>query len=283
MKKTFSFLSVARRLLCALFCILFLATPCRARAESEDTDRIHILLIGRDAGDGCARSDAMILCTFQPEKESLTLTSLLRDLYVRIPGYRDNRLNAAYAFGGSRLLKQTLQENLDISVDGCLEVDFAGFAGIIDLLGGVKLELRQDEADAINAAVPGGLKEGLQHLTGPQTLAYTRIRKLDADGDFSRTRRQRKVLAALLSDYKGADLSTLLSVAGEALPLIKTDMPRRQLLEYAARLLPGIKNLKVTSQHLPAAGTYAYRSVDNMSVIVADMAENQRILEESLR
>lgn len=249
----------------------------------EDSGIINILLIGRDAGESFSRSDSLILCSFQPEKGSLTLTSLLRDLYVKIPGYRDNRINAAYAAGGMPLLKQTLMVNLGIHVDGCLEVDFTQFSRIIDLFGGVALELRQDEADAINAAVPGELEEGMQWLTGSQALAYSRIRKLDSDGDFSRTNRQRKVLTALLKSYQDANLSALFSAVKEALPMMTTDMNRRELLNYAAEILPAVNDLKIASQHIPAEGTYAYRMIRDMSVIVADMEENHRILAESLQ
>ena len=122
---------------------------------------LNILLIGQDRKDGQvrARSDTILLCTFHKSEKTLTMTSFLRDLYVKIPGYKNNRLNAAYAAGGMKLLNQTLETNFGIQVDGNVEVDFTQFAQIIDLLDGVTLTLRQDEAEAINAAVPGNLKE----------------------------------------------------------------------------------------------------------------------------
>lgn len=242
------------------------------------TEALHILLIGKDSDTGSARSDAMILCSFWPEENRLVLTSLLRDLYVQIPGYRDNRLNAAYAAGGMSLLKETLSLNLGIGVDGCLEVDFAGFSRLVDALGGVTLTLRQEEADAINATVPGSLTEGQQRLTGEQALAYSRLRKLDPDGDFSRTRRQQKVLRSLLEGYRDADRRSLLSALKEVLPMLTTDMSRRTLLGYGRRILPGLKNVKITEIQIPAAGTYTFRRIRNMAVIVADMEENRRIL-----
>ena len=110
---------------------------------------INILLIGQDRrpGEGRARSDAMVLYTFNLKNGTLTMTSFLRDLYVKIPGYKDNRMNAAYALGGMRLLDDTLEQNFGVVVDGNVEVDFAKFETIINMLGGVDIKLTSAEAD----------------------------------------------------------------------------------------------------------------------------------------
>ena len=113
---------------------------------------VNILLIGQDRREGeeTARSDSMILCTSPRKTGDVTMTSFLRDLYVPIPGHRSNRINAAYSEGGTALLDDTLRENFGLHIDGNIEVDFSQFAQIIDLLGGVELELRKDEAAEIN-------------------------------------------------------------------------------------------------------------------------------------
>lgn len=250
----------------------------------EDSGLINILLIGQDRREeeSRARSDSVILCTFRPESGSITITSFLRDLYVQIPGHDGDRMNAAYAYGGMPLLKQTLQENFGIYVDGCMEVDFSRFSQIIDLLGGVTMELRQDEAEAINEAVPGSLTAGTVHLTGEQALAYTRIRNLDADGDFSRTGRQRKLLAALLDSYRDAGILSILSVVADMLPMISTDLESKQILVLAARLFPLLDNPTVVSQRIPADGTYAYSTIRGMEVLTADMEQTRKLLRETL-
>ena len=173
---------------------------------------VNILLVGQDRREGeeTARSDSMILCTYHRKTGDLTMTSFLRDLYVPIPGHSSNRINAAYSEGGTELLNDTLRENFDLHIDGNIEVDFSQFAQIIDLLGGVRLELREDEAREINKETGSDLTAGIQTLNGEQALTYARIRKLDADGDFSRTSRQRKVMNALLSQYRNIKWSDLL-------------------------------------------------------------------------
>lgn len=276
-----------RRLLC-LFSVLLLLGPLCVQAigpaETDNTDDtlIHLLLVGRDASsDDISRSDSMILCSFHPESKQITLTSFLRDLYVPIPGQENNRINAAYAYGGMELLQQTIEENFDLTIDGCLDVDFSQFSQIIDVLGGVTLELRQDEADAINRRVEGNLTEGTHLLTGEQALAYSRIRNLDRDGDFSRTQRQRKLLTSLLDSYRNASLITILSVIMEALPMVSTNLENRQILALTGKLFPFLKDPVIISQRLPADGTYRCQRIRDMEVLVADMEELRRHLHRS--
>ena len=245
---------------------------------------INILLIGQDRrpGEERARSDTMILCTLDEREKKLTMTSFLRDLYVSIPGYRSNRINAAYTAGGMALLNQTLESNFGVAIDGNIEVDFHQFPKIIDLLGGVTLELRQDEAEAINVSTQSRLSAGAQLLNGSQALAYSRIRKLDSDGDFSRTNRQRTLLEALLIRYRDAKPSELLQILEELLPMVTTDMPQDKILSLMAEFAPVLPQLEVRTQHIPAEGTYVYRKIRGMSVLVADMDAARALLQETI-
>jgi len=250
----------------------------------QDSGIINILMIGHDQKEGNApcRSDCMILCTFHKNSNQVTMTSILRDLYVSIPGHDSNRINASYALGGMELLKQTLKENLGLHIDGCVEVDFSRFSRIIDLLGGVTLELRQDEALRINKSVPGNLTEGANHLTGDQALAYTRIRNLDEDGDFSRTNRQRKVIHALLASYKETDILNALSIAAKVVPMLSTDMEYTRVISTIVDVLPILPGCTVVSQRIPADGMYTYSTIRNMSVLTADMNELNQYLAKTL-
>ncbi len=250
----------------------------------KGSDLVNILLIGQDRreGEGRARSDTMILCTFNKSTKTLTLTSFLRDLYVEIPGYKDNRINASYAAGGMSLLNATLEHNFGIHVDGNVEVDFNQFAKIVDLLGGVTIELQQNEANEINSTASGTVYSGPQLLNGEQALAYARIRRLDADGDFSRTSRQRKVINALLESYKSASLSKVLSLLDDILPMITTDLSDARIIAYATELFPMLSDATIVSQRIPADGHYAGRMINGMSVLVADMEASRQLLEDTL-
>ena len=114
-------------------------------------DIINILLIGQDRRkEKRARSDSMILCTLNKKEKTLTMTSFMRDMYVQIPGKKDNRINASYAMGGMELLDACLNKNFGVTVDGNVEVDFSGFQRVIEIMGGVEIELTSAEAKYLN-------------------------------------------------------------------------------------------------------------------------------------
>lgn len=270
--------------LCSLLpCIL----PVKAQAASpqpRNHDTVNILLIGQDRleGEGRSRADSLILCTFRRDARELILTSFLRDLYVPIPGHGGNRINAAYTFGGIPLMKQTLKENFDLELDGCVEVDFSQFVSIIDVLGGVELELRQDEAEHISLETGTQLSAGLQTLNGSQALSYSRIRRLDADGDFSRTQRQRKVLSRLLENYKNAHLVTIVRVLNQLRPMITTDLTAEEILHYALTLFPMLSDASTVTQQIPADGTYRDEVINDMCVLVANTNSVKKLLNSTL-
>ena len=254
------------------------------RIGGPGSDLINILLLGQDAREAGeqARSDSMILCTYNKATREVTMTSFLRDLYVPIPGHGNNRINAAYAFGGTSLLKKTIEQNFCIAVDGCIEVDFTRFSEIIDELGGVEMNLRQDEAEVINRQTGSALTEGIQRLDGLQALTYSRIRSLDPDGDISRTSRQRKIINSMLDSIRGVSLSDLSPIIGKVLPMLTTDLSRGQIFLYAVEILPQLSEVNIRSQKIPADGTFTDKTIDGMSVLVADLDTQQQYLRSTL-
>lgn len=256
-----------------------------ADLSKRDRKIINILLIGQDRREGetLSRADSMILCTFDQEADLLTMTSFLRDTWLPIPGHGKDRLNAAYAWGGAALLKQTLCDNFEIPIDGCLEVDFSQFASVIDLLGGVELTLRQDEAEEINQNTGSSLSEGPQVLNGEQALAYSRIRTLDIDGDFSRTDRQRKVMNAVVDSYRDAPLSVLLKLLQTVLPMISTDMSESRLLMLALDVFPMLSSLEIRSQSIPAPESCRDELINGMAVLVPDMEAAKALLHKTAK
>ena len=237
---------------------------------------VNILLIGQDArpGETRARSDAMILVTFNKTANTITLTSFMRDLYVQIPGYQDNRINAAYAYGGMELLDETLRQNFGVEVDANVEVDFDGFTDIIDILGGVTVELSNSEANAL------GLYPGENTLGGKSALTYAQLRSIDSD--FNRTERQRKVITALFNALKNAGFSEITGLVNTIFPLVTTDMSNTEILSYASDLFPMLSTASISSVRIPADGAYTQNSIQGMAVIVADMEANRELLKETL-
>lgn len=241
---------------------------------------INIMLIGQDRrpGEGRSRSDVMILCTVNTDTRELTVTSFMRDMYVPIPGYQDNRINVCYKLGGMKLLDKCLETNFGIHVDGNFEVDFDGFIDLIDLVGGVEIELTKSEA---NHLISHGhnARAGKNLLKGEAALTYARNRSV-GNGDFSRTERQRKVVSALFEKCKNMNLVQLQNLMTKALPMLTTDMSNADIVKLLMDVLPVLGNLKVNMQRLPADGTFKYATIRGMSVLLPDLAANREILKK---
>lgn len=270
----------------------------KADLDMLNSDGItNILLVGQDRRENQSRqrSDVMILCTFNTNKNTLTLTSFLRDTYVYIPDYGHAKLNVAYKRGGFNLLNETLAVNFGVQVDANVEVDFTGFVGIVDLMGGIDIELNANEAAYMNKNTgfdynkgeSWNLKAGVNHLTAEQALAYSRIRKTStlsgANNDWGRTERQRRVLMAMLDKYKSSGITTMLSLMSDVLPLVTTNMTNAEIINYLYAFYPMLSTASLSTQYIPAKGTYTGQTISGAgSCIVPDLAANRAILAEIL-
>ena len=236
----------------------------------------NILLIGQDRreGEGRARSDSMIIASIDKKRETISLISLMRDTYVQIPGYSDNRLNAAYAFGGMELLDETIYLNFGIEIDANVEVDFEAFVSVIDAVGGVDVYISQAEAECLYGFMSRRgepyLSEGIVHMDGELALQYSRIRKL-AGSDFARTERQRKVLSAVINKARTSDIETILKFADSLLPMVTTDMTNTQIVGYVMEFFPLLADSSIDMYRVPANDDYYDASIRGMSVLVPDL------------
>ncbi len=256
-------------------------------------DVVDILIIGQDRrqGQDRQRSDVMILCTINIPKKTMTLTSFMRDMYVQIPGYKDNRINSCYQVGGAELLDKCLAENFGVAVDAHVEVDFFAFMEIIDMLGGVEMELTGSEARYLNrrgnwdvdpsTAGQWSLKEGKNLLSGQQALAFCRIRYV-GNGDFERTDRQRRVISTILDMIRDKSISELNALLKKALPALTTDLSNAEIMGYVMSIFPVLSDLQTTSLRIPAEGTYQNASIRGMSVLVPDLEQNRQLIKDAV-
>lgn len=247
-----------------------------------------IMLVGQDNREGESAeqhklSDSMIMCTINRETKTLTMTSILRDCYVPLPAYAGhgagrNRINVCYNLGtewtgsskgGMEMLALCVEQNFGIPIDHTIEVGFDSFEQIINLMGGVDIELTEAEAKYMTEEIGyvGDMEPGYQTLDGLEALAYARIRKIDADGDFSRTNRQRTIITSLLSKCVKMNLWDLHKLATEILPLITTDMTTDEMSNYIWEFLPMLKDLTIVSQKIPLEksqleGAWSYKGIE---------------------
>ena len=238
----------------------------------------NILLIGSDTrGEVYGRADTMIILSINRAEGTLKMSSLMRDMYVKIPGQEDNRINAAYAWGGPPLLIETIEQNFRVQIDRYVRVDFAAFTHMIDMLGGVTVTITADEAAIINQECGTAYTAGSQHLTGAAALSYSRIRKLDSD--FGRTQRQRNVIEALIQQFKNSSPTTMIGFPNAMLPEVQTDMDSGKLLSLATES-PTIMNYTLSQFRLPMDGESESVSIRGMSVLVPDIEANREGLQQ---
>ena len=246
--------------------------------ELESDNLINILLVGQDSRTGQReRSDTMIVLSINPDTGNVSMISFMRDLYVQMPeGYMDNRMNAAYALGGFPYLYEVLEKNFGLKCAGGFEVNFDGFTQVVDIMGGIDVELTSAEARIVG----DGAVAGMNHLNGTQALTYSRIRKIDSD--FNRTGRQRTVVMALFEKIRKADLNTLMDLADTLLPLMTTDLNNSQIMALLTKLAPKISDMKIESYRIPVDGGYYGATIRGMMVLVPYLDKNREQLKTYL-
>lgn len=197
------------------------------------SQRINVLLLGTDEGDSDdfgkdvpKRTDAMLLVSFDPQNDKIAVLSLPRDTRVHIPGRSGlDKINAAYAYGGVNLARRTVQELLQVPINYYMQVDWQGFIKVVDMLGGVDLDVEKNmnyEDPYANLSIH--LKKGQQHLDGEKAGEYVRFRH-DEMGDIGRAERQQKFLKALGSQaFTVSNIVRMPMIIGTATQYVKTDM-----------------------------------------------------------
>ena len=247
-------------------------------------DMINIMLIGQDRrpGEERARSDSMILVTINEEKNTIQLTSFMRDLYVQIPGYMDNRLNVAYRYGGTSLMNDTFKVNFGLEIDGNVMVDFDEFTDIIEILGGVTLDISSAEAKYMNnrKEATKTFKAGSNYFNAEEALTFTRMRYA-AGGDYGRTDRQRRVLMAIAESFRDADLVTIFNVIDQVLPHIVTNLTDAQIIEYATKGLTILGNGgSMETLRIPQDDAHYNANIRGMAVLVPNLEACREDLRE---
>lgn len=231
---------------------------------------LNVMLFGADKNDGTSqRSDTMIMLSVDNRHKKLKLTSFMRDLWVYIPEYGYSKLNHSYAYGGPKLAIATIEQNFGVNIDRYAIVDFSSFRSIIDILGGIDLELSEEEIDYINwqcwknnqvetrNELP--LEPGITHLNGRQALWYARDRGDEEAGfsgsDFDRTDRQRKLLRTLANDMKSASLTDIISIVDQVGPLITTNLKKNEITTLVANSLTYL-SYDMVEHRIPSDGNY---------------------------
>lgn len=240
----------------------------------------NILLIGSDSREGEAgRADTIMVLQLDGPSKQPKLLSFMRDTLVTIPGYGENKINAAYAFGGADLVRQTLAENFGLETNYYAKVDFRSFEKVIDTLfpSGVAINAEKDMSKNLEVAI----KQGQQQMNGLELLQYARFR-MDEEGDFGRVRRQQQVMDAIFSEMKNPlAILKLPYAAGKVLGYASTNLPMSFLLKNTFSIARGAGG--VDSLTVPVADSWQYGSSASAgSVLVVNLETNQQAIRNFL-
>ncbi|MRZ80170.1 hypothetical protein GKD14_15080 [Paeniclostridium sordellii] len=262
--------------------------------KNEKSMNIALFGLDRRSKEEKSRADSIMVANINFETKTINLVSILRDTLVDIKGHGKDKLNHSYAYGGPELSMETINSNFDLDINKYVSVDFFSLAKVIDIIGGVDIDLKDYEANQINQnlneinSIEKLPKEtdyiqgsGLKNLNGRQAVAYCRIRK-EGNGDYERTQRQRNVLKAILLKYEKLDSGKRFEVGMEMMSQVNTNIPINDIKDLQNKILSD-KDFTINQHMIPFEGSFETKIIDKKWVIDANMKENIKKIHEYLK
>ena len=262
-------------------------------SELDDDGWWNILLIGSDSRNPekyYGLADTIVIVSIHPETRQVKLTSVMRDIWLKIYGTGYGKINAANSRGGPELVMRTVNEYFDMNISDYVLVSLQALVDIIDRIGGINVNVTEAEMNAVNTQITwdsadfelnnsAPLTEFGENvlLNGNQALAFARIRNIDSD--YVRTERQRNVLIAIANSLLDENLVTILGVAGEMFEYVETNLAFSEVATLAG---VGVSiDIANTAQfRLPVEGTYTSGTVDGVWRMEPDFEANAQKLHE---
>mgnify|MGYP000306333020 CR=1 FL=1 len=238
----------------------------KEKPEPRSEDYVsNYLIFGVEEIDNARNTDAILIASINTKDNTIKLTSLLRDTYIETENDKPHKLNAFFGLGGANRLVEVIEDNYRIKIDGYAYINFESFEKIVDLLGGITIELSEEEADYLNSTnyisnpIYRNVRPGLNHLNGNQALGYCRIRMVKTLGgaadDYGRTLRHRRVLSAIFEKYKSKGLVDLIIIANKILKYIKTNVTQEQIEKALENIIEN-KITKMETMRIPVNGAF---------------------------
>ncbi|WNF24702.1 LCP family protein [Mesobacillus jeotgali] len=251
------------------------------QGEKSTTEEVNILLLGSDSrGEESARTDSIMVAHYNPQTHKVKLISLMRDMYVNIPGHGQQKLNAAYSFGGSELLRETIKLNLGLDIHHYAIVDFKGFVKAVDLLvpDGIEVDIPYEMSDGIGMT----LEKGTQQLHGEELLGYVRFRQ-DRLSDFGRVQRQQEVVSKLKKEAVSLNSVTKLPELLDLLSTyVETNIDTPTLLTIGKDILTN-ETGEIQTIRIPEDGSFENETYEGVGeVLEVDLDINKEALNEFL-
>ncbi|MEK5052259.1 LCP family protein [Niallia sp. FSL K6-0212] len=238
---------------------------------------ISILLMGIDQRKGdVGRSDTLIVMTLNPKNDKMQMVSIPRDTKTEIIGDgRVTKINAAYAYGGVKMAKDTVENFTGVKMDYYIQVNMEALSDLVDAIDGITVQNDLDWIDEGYYKKGYHYEKGTLTLNGPQTLGFVRMRHLDPNGDFGRNERQRKVISAIIDKATGISTVTHFNEILDALGAnVKTNITFDQMMTIQKNyrsVRKSVEQYEVTGQGTPPGQTYYLNVPDEEKAKVHDM------------
>ena len=237
----------------------------------------NIVVMGCDTRkDDAGRSDTLFVVMLDKSKKNAALLSVPRDTRVKIKGHGWDKINAAFAYGGQKLTRETVQDFLGIKLHNYVVVDFQGFKDLVDVIGGVDINVEKrmyyyDPYDGFEI----DLRPGMQHMDGKTAMQYVRYR--DEDGDIGRIRRQQKFIMALYKQIASKNIITKIpGVSKQIMSMIKTDLSLKEMAELGKVMHGMLEKDGMKMDMVPGYPEY----IDGISYWIPDIPKMRRQMAE---
>ena len=228
----------------------------------------NIVVMGCDIRkDDVGRSDTLFVVMLDKSKKNAALLSIPRDTRVKIKGHGWDKINAAFAYGGQKLTRETVQDFLGIKLNNYVVVDFQGFKGLVDAVGGVDINVEKrmyyyDPYDGFEI----DLRPGTQHMDGKTAMQYVRYR--DEEGDIGRIRRQQKFLMALYRHIASKNIiAKIPGVSKQIMSMVKTDLSLKEMVELGNVMRDMVEKEGLKMSMVPGEPEY----IDGISYWIPDI------------
>lgn len=286
-----------RKILVCLLAMLLIFASMPVQAEEMEGGWKNILLMGGDQRDmgseNVGRTDSMIILSINREEGIVKMTSIMRDTWVKIPGHGNQKINAANVFGGPELAMQIVNENFGTDIEDYMLVNMEDLAQIIDLIGGVEVEVSEHEREVANEYISEYLNSfknaqeytgdtyitetGFVRLNGLQAVGYCRDRYTGSD--FDRVMRQQEVMLAMAQEAQDMEIDALLDIAGQIADVVSTNMETDELKSLATAFM--VMEIEDVQQYrIPANGTYDAGIKNGVWAIRPNFEKNKTLLHD---
>ena len=276
----------------AMLLLAVMLVPAAAFAETDENEWTNILLLGGDSRstESYGRTDTIIVLSINRDSGEMKMTSIMRDTWVQLSENKNGKINAANVYGGPEMTMRVVNENFGLNIEKYVLVNMYDLVHIIDMFGGVDIEITEGERTQLNKYAEEYLDKisgytgatslehsGMVHMNGLLAVSYMRIRYTDSD--YVRVMRQQRVMIEVAGNAQNMEVDELMAMAEDIFACVETNMTDEELKDLAMSALT-VDTEEIGQFRVPADGTFESGTFDGTWMIRADFNKNKELLND---